>query len=71
MKILVERDVFFYWCPTDNAVEVIVHMNKEMLEKLTFSYNKIIESGVENFECVKLVDEILTEANRGINENIS
>jgi hypothetical protein len=71
MKILVERDVFFYWCPTDNTVEVIVHMNKEMLEKLTFSYNKIIESGVENFECVKLVDEILTEANRGINENIS
>ena len=71
MKILVERDVFFYWCPTDNTVEVIVHMNKEMLEKLTKSYNKIVESGVENFECIKLVDEIISEAERGFNENIS
>jgi hypothetical protein len=66
-----ERDVFFYRCPTDDTVEVMVCMDKEMLEKLTKSYNKILENGVENFECINLVAEIISEAGRGLNENIS
>ena len=60
-----EREIFLYRS-TDSFVEVMVHMDKEMLEKLTKSYNKILESGVRNFECINLVAEIISEAKRRI-----
>lgn len=66
-----EQDVFFYWCPSDDIVQVMVYLDREKLDVLNKSYNKILESGVGNFECVKLVKEIITEAERGLNENIS
>ena len=49
----------------EGMISITVSMDKEMLEKLTKSYNKVLESGVGNFECINLVAEILCSVEEG------
>lgn len=68
-----KREIFFYRCPSDETVEVIIHMDKEMLDKVYRLYKagNIANTRMNIDFCLNIIKEIYYEAERGLSENIS
>ena len=66
-----KRDVFFYRCPSDETVEVIVYMDKEEFNRTVEGYKYLMEQRVlpgDDITCLTLVKEILHAAEEGCQE---
>jgi hypothetical protein len=66
-----KKSVFFHRCPTEDTVEVIILMDKEMLEKVYFLYKlgNIENTRIDIDFCLNIIKDIYYEAKRGFDES--